>query len=146
MWQLRACRVRPWQVDDEAALVRHANDREVSRWLRDSFPYPYTLDHARTWLACLDLGLAARHWAIDVDGEAVGGCSLEPRGDVYRGTVELGYWLGRQHWGRGIASEVVADLVARAWVESRVLRLEALVFEGNLASARVLEKIGRAHV
>ena len=104
--------------------------------------YPYTLDHARTWLACLDLGLAARHWAIDVDGEAVGGCSLEPRGDVYRGTVELGYWLGRQHWGRGIASEVVADLVARAWVESRVLRLEALVFEGNLASARVLEKAG----
>jgi RimJ/RimL family protein N-acetyltransferase len=144
MGELRTCRLRPWREDDEAALVRHANDAEVVRWLRDAFPHPYTLDHARTWLACSELWRPVRHWAIEVGGEAVGGCSLEPRGDVYRRTWEIGYWLGRQHWGRGIASEVVAALSDEALANPTVSRLEALVFAGNLASARVLEKAGFA--
>ena len=139
---LATCRLRPWREDDEAALVRHANDPEVVRWLRDAFPYPYTIDHARTWLACSDLWRPVRHWAIEVDGESVGGCSLEPRGDVYRRTLEIGYWLGRQYWGRGIASEVVAVVTAAALEQPSTARIEALVFAGNLASARVLEKAG----
>ena len=45
------CRVRPWTAEDLESLVRHADNPRVSAHLRDIFPYPYTLDDGRRFLA-----------------------------------------------------------------------------------------------
>ena len=45
-WQIRSFRTQ-----DAEALARHANNRNVSRNLRDAFPYPYTLARAETWIS-----------------------------------------------------------------------------------------------
>jgi GNAT superfamily N-acetyltransferase len=68
----------------------------------------------------------------------VGGCGLQRRRS---GAVELGFWVARRHWGRGIATEAAAAVIEIA----RALRLpaiEAAHFVDNPASGRVLEKLG----
>lgn len=138
------CRVallRSWCPDDLDSLVANASHADVSRGLRDRFPYPYTGDDGRAWLARA-VDESDRAWAIEIDGAAVGGISLHPGVDVHRHSAELGYWLGRRYWGRGIMTAVIGAFAGPAMDAFRLHRLHATVYANNPASMRVLEKAG----
>jgi RimJ/RimL family protein N-acetyltransferase len=83
-------------------------------------------------------------FAIEVDGEAVGGIGVIPGADIERFSAEIGYWLGEPFWGRGIVSEALILISERAFERLNLLRLFALAFAENAASTRVLEKAGYA--
>jgi ribosomal-protein-alanine N-acetyltransferase len=134
--------VRGWRAGDERALVRHGNDRAVSWFLRERFPFPYTDEHARGWVDFHDGAKPVTQFAIELDGEVIGGAGLELGEEELRFGAELGYWLGRAYWGRGLATRVVNGLLRYAFARLRLVRLHAGVLEGNVASARVLEKCG----
>lgn len=134
--------LRQWQLGDEVALVQHANNRNVSRNLRDAFPFPYTLQDAKAWITHASMADPIMNFAIEVNDAAVGGIGLIPRGDVHRHTVGLGYWLGEKYWGRGLMTEVVRTMTAHAFQNPDVHRIYACVYAWNPASARVLEKVG----
>ena len=134
--------LRPWRVGDEASLARFANNRNVSRNLRDIFPYPYTPADATAWIERVKDESPTQNFAIVVDGSAVGGISIRLGEDVYRRSAEVGYWLGEPFWSRGIASEALRAVTDHAFATFDVTRLEAGVFGWNPASARVLEKAG----
>ena len=140
--KLARCTLRRWRVGDEASLARHANNRNVSRNLRDIFPYPYTAADATAWIERVKDESPTLNFAIDVDGSAVGGISIRLGEDVYRRSAEIGYWLGEPFWGRGIAGEALRAVTDHAFATFDVIRLEAGVFGWNPASARVLEKAG----
>ena len=59
--------------------------------------------------------------------------------------MEFGYWLDEPHWGCGLATEAARVLVAYLFASYPVERLQARVFDGNDASARVLEKLEFAY-
>ena len=139
---LKTCTVRSWQWRDRDAIVRYANNRKVSINLRDRFPYPYTARDARNWLDVVVDQKPLTDFAIDVAGEAVGGIGFTPQHDVERRSAEIGYWLGEEFWGRGIATEALVAVTDRAFSNYDVCRLYAHVFDWNGASARVLEKAG----
>jgi len=82
------------------------------------------------------------NFAIEDDGQAVGGIGLIPGTDVDRVSAEVGYWLGRAVWGRGLATRAVRSLTAWTFATFDVTRLFATPFSFNPASARVLEKAG----
>jgi ribosomal-protein-alanine N-acetyltransferase len=125
------------------ALVRYAKDQAVWLNLRDRFPHPYTRKDAEEWTGrCQSGQMRSLEFAIDLDGEAIGGLGFEPRQDVNRLTAEIGYWLGQPFWGKGIATAAVKEGTRRAFAELSIERIEAGVFEWNHASARVLEKAG----
>ncbi len=77
------------------------------------------------------------------EGAFVGAISVRFRG--HSGEGDVGYWIGRVHWGRGFASEAVrlADRLAFRHVGANAL--SACVFAGNDASRRVLERNGYVH-
>jgi RimJ/RimL family protein N-acetyltransferase len=135
--------LRAWRAEDLDSLVASASDESVSRGLRDRFPYPYTGDDGRAWLARA-IDESDRAWAIDIDGAAVGGVSLHPGNDVYRHSAELGYWIGQRHWGRGLVTRILGVFVPRAMHAFRLHRVFASVYANNPASMRVLEKCGFA--
>jgi RimJ/RimL family protein N-acetyltransferase len=134
-------RLRPWRADDLESLVANASHADVSRGLRDRFPYPYTGDDGRAWLARA-VDESDRAWAVEVEGVAVGGVSLHPGTDVHRHSAELGYWLGRRYWGRGLMTAVIGAFAPRAMSVFCLHRLYATVYANNPASMRVLEKVG----
>lgn len=141
-FKLKTCTVRSWEWRDRDAIVRHANNRNVWINLRDRFPHPYTLVDARNWLESV-IGLKPEsNFAIAVDNEAVGGIGFTVQSDVGHRSAEIGYWLGEEFWGRGIATEALVAVTEHAFANYDLCRLYAHVFEWNAASARVLEKAG----
>jgi [ribosomal protein S5]-alanine N-acetyltransferase len=140
--QLSLCTIRPWTELDAGSLQRHANNRNVSMHLRDRFPYPYESEQARTFLGWIAKQPSPTVWAIDVDGEAVGGIGIELHSDVERVSAEIGYWLGESRWGRGIATEALTAVTAEAFRRFDITRLYAVPFADHAASVRVLEKAG----
>jgi RimJ/RimL family protein N-acetyltransferase len=139
---LSQCTIRPWAETDAAALQRHANNRNVSMHLRDRFPYPYEMEQARAFLGWIAKQESPTVWAIDVDGEAIGGIGIEMHTDVERVSAEIGYWMGESFWGRGIATAALAAVTAEAFKRFEITRLYALPFADHAASVRVLEKAG----
>ncbi|HGM6417954.1 GNAT family N-acetyltransferase [Stenotrophomonas maltophilia] len=135
-------RLRPWRPEDLESLLRHANDAEVSRGLRDRFPYPYTREDGEAFLAGRVLAPGTLNLAIEIDGQACGSVGAQ-QGVAERGhTAELGYWLGQAYWGQGVMTRVVGLFAPWVMDELRLFRLQASVVDFNLGSARVLEKNG----
>ncbi len=140
--RLEHCRMRDWRETDAAALATHADDRNVWINLRDLFPHPYTAEDARTWLAVAMARKPPTSFALEVEGQAVGGIGMKLGQDVHRHSAEIGFWLGEPYWGRGIMSEAVPAFSDHAFERFDLVRLFAAVFEWNPASMRVLEKAG----
>jgi len=136
------CTVREFRRGDEESLARFANDRRVWRNLKDAFPHPYTLDHARAWVALNQGDPNPHHFAIAVDGQVAGGIGLEFKPDIWRYSAELGYWLAPAYWGRGIMTGALRAVVDYAFATFDLNRLWAGAFDWNPASIRVLEKAG----
>jgi ribosomal-protein-alanine N-acetyltransferase len=136
------CAVRRWTADDVEALVRHANNVNIARQLRDRFPNPYTRSNAIAFLKHATAGDPPTSLAIEADHQAVGGIGYVAGTDVERYTAEIGYWLSEQYWGRGIVTEALVLVTTFAFSERNLLRLYAVPFADNVASMRVLEKAG----
>ncbi len=136
-WQIRSFRAQ-----DTAALARYANNRNVSRNLRDAFPHPYTMAHAETWISFAAQQSTETDFAIASATELIGGIGLRLQRDVHRLSAEVGYWLGEPFWGRGIATALLRAFTEYAFAQFDLVRLYGYVYEWNPASARVMEKVG----
>jgi RimJ/RimL family protein N-acetyltransferase len=134
--------LRPWHTGDEVSLEHYANNRKVWINVRDHFPHPYTRGDAIRWVQHASMNLSDTVFAITVDGMAVGSIGLVAKDDVYRKSMEIGYWLGEEYWGRGIVTEAVGAISDYAFKHFDIVRLYADVFDWNAASARVLIKNG----
>ena len=143
--RIRDFLIREWRSGDEESLVRHANNPNVSRNLRQIFPYPYTADDATRWITHASSKIPTTDFAIVVDGEAAGGIGFVQLGDVERRSVDIGYWLGEAHWGKGIMTDVLRAISDHIFANSNVCRIQTIVFESNPTSIRVLEKAGYAY-
>jgi RimJ/RimL family protein N-acetyltransferase len=132
----------PLVPGDAPSLQRCADDRQVSATLVDGFPHPYTLADAQAWCAggWRERGIV---WGIAVAGEVVGCVGVQQQTGWLRCNAEVGYWIGRAHWGRGLATEALR--LASEWAFSdlgEVTRLHAPIFDWNLASQAVARKAG----
>lgn len=134
--------LKEWTQEDVISLAKIANDEAVSNQLRNLFPYPYSEKEAQFFIDFTQTIDAKQHYvrAIFVDGTLAGGCSLDVQGDVNCKSAEIGYWLGRKFWGKGIASEVVRQLCVEGFSRFDIVRLYAEIFETNIGSRKVLEK------
>lgn len=133
----------PWEEAYIPHIARWADDPQIAGNLRDVFPHPYTRE-AAAWFVrdCVDREAQQLCRAIVVGGEAVGCVSVQPQSDVYRRSGELGYWLARPFWGRGIMTAAVGQICAGAFRRFDLLRIYAEPFARNVGSRRVLEKNG----
>jgi len=143
--RIRDFLIREWRRGDEESLVRHANNPNVSRHLREIFPYPYTADEATRWIMHASSKIPTTDFAIVVGGEAAGGIGFFQLGDVARRSVDIGYWLGEAHWGKGIMTDVLRAMSDHIFANFDVCRIQTIVFESNLTSIRVLEKAGYSY-
>ena len=135
-------KLRPWQPGDVDALVKYANNYAIWRNLPDTFPHPYTETDAREWSQRPNQGEPLTNLAIATADEAIGSIGLTLQDDVHFRSGEVGYWLGEPFWGQGIATRALRTFSEYAFANFDLVRLYAIVFEWNPASARVLEKAG----
>lgn len=131
---------------DRAALVEFLNERDIhDRTLR--IPYPYTPEDAERWLITVaDITQQQGrpvHFAIrNADEHLIGACGFMDFQLGVSHRAEVGYWLAKPYWGRGIMTSVVSRVCQYAFAEFKLVKITAHVFTFNPASARVLEKCG----
>lgn len=131
--------LRPPFPEDWRELHREISDPAVVHML-SNVPWPYRESDALEF-ATRDERRHLPHRLICLPGPTgapiVGCVGLEQVGD----DVELGYWISRPCWGRGFATEAVRSFLTLAAVLGH-RRIHAVHAEGNVASAKVLHKLG----
>ena len=120
---------------DKQVLISQIGDWEVSKWL-SRVPYPYTENDADEWIRTISREELT--FNIFENDSLVGGIELTPHDDCY----ELGFWLGRQNWGHGFATEAGQGLLRYATGELDLNNFVSSYMRGNDASANVLRKLG----
>jgi RimJ/RimL family protein N-acetyltransferase len=138
-------RLRAPQTADARSIVPMIGDFEIAKNL-SSAPHPY---FETDWYELLDRVNEGHARGTDFtfvitrasDGAVMGMCGVHWRDG---GFFEIGYWLGRPHWGEGFATEAARRISAFAFHDLKVETLVAGYFADNPASGRVLAKLGFA--
>lgn len=136
--------LRPLREGDAAELHRLVNDWEVAKTLA-RVPFPYPRELADEWIASTAERIAAGeayHLAIARRGDDVMVGCVGLTLDLPGRSAELGYWVGRRHWGEGIAPEVAGRLARWAIANLDIGRITASALTDNGRSAAVLQRIG----
>ena len=146
--ELRTARLllRPFQSDDVDDVFAYASDPEWGRHL--PVPRPYTRHSAEEFVAGAlrtDPGLRLE-WAIVHEGRVSGAIELRLSDDRERlsgpGSAEIGYSIARGLWGRGLTTEAASAVVAYGFGKLGLARIWACADVRNVASWRVMEKLG----
>ncbi len=137
--------LRELHDDGAPAVHAYASDAEVVRYLDWG---PNTPEDTARFLTAARAARdavprTAYHLAIVLrtTGHLIGGCRIEIR-NAASGAGDLGYVLGRPHWGQGYATEAIRALVSFGFESLAFHRIWATCDARNAASARVLEKLG----
>ena len=131
--------LRPgWPEDWEEVLTQISDEAVVMNLAR--VPWPYTAEHAKAFLERPQDRLLPNFVVTlpSAEGARLIGCAGLAR---HERDVELGYWIAREHWGQGYATEAARAVLglARSLGHRRVT---AYHFADNPASGRVLRKAG----
>jgi RimJ/RimL family protein N-acetyltransferase len=140
-------RLRPFTLGDAADVQRLAGDRAVAENTL-TVPHPYPDGAAEAWIGTHAEGWAAGRLVVYAVAEASAGALVGAVGlaltPAHAG-AELGYWIGREAWGRGYATEAAGALCGHAFAALGVHRIQARHFVRNPASGRVMQKLGMRH-
>ncbi|MGQ0455571.1 MAG: GNAT family N-acetyltransferase [Hyphomicrobium sp.] len=122
--------------DDAPRIAALAGEWSVAS-MTGRIPYPYSVEAAHQWVS----GLAAGEMVFGIEhaGELIGICGYTLEND---GSAQIGYWIGKPYWGRGFATEAVRALLNFGFTKGGVKRFNGRHFTDNLASARVITKLG----
>ena len=137
--------LRPSVPNDVPMITRAINDWEVVRWL-SRVPYPYQQSDATEFIDRSEIAWIERNasrFVITLKNEIVGGIGLE-RHD--KSLFELGYWIARRYWNKGIATEAVCAIIDFAHEQLSASKITASCHEENQRSEKVLLKANFSRV
>ncbi len=138
-------KIRKIRKSDAEAIAENINDKELIRRLANPhIPYPYKVSDARSFIAH-----AIWAWkkgtqyvfAVEDNGEFVGIIDLHEV-DKRNKKAAVGAWLGRKYWGKGYGTKALKLILQFAFKELKLHRVEGIAFEWNVASRRIMEKVG----
>jgi ribosomal-protein-alanine N-acetyltransferase len=132
-----------WDADDLQKLI---NDKDIAS-TTTNIPFPYALEDAIDFLSkreeSYEMTGSPQFAITHKDGYLVGGIGL--RIDKEHESGEIGYWIGKQYWGKGYCTEAVHAVVKYGFEVIGLNRIHAKYFTRNPASGRVMQKVGMKH-
>jgi RimJ/RimL family protein N-acetyltransferase len=136
--------LRPFTVSDAADVHVLVSAREVAA-LAANIPHPYQQGMAERWIATHEsaytTGLGVT-FAITqrADERLCGAINFVIDPDHHN--AELGYWIGLPYWNQGYAKEAARELIQYGFSHLDLYRIYASHLGQNLASGRVMQKVG----
>ena len=134
--------LRRWDEADAEDLYRYACDPDVGPIA--GWPPHKNPDESRAVIRDVLNGREAYAICLKEDGRAIGAIELKLNGHTdltdRDDECEMGYWLGKPFWGRGIVPEAVTEMLRRAFEDIGMQKVWVGYYEGNSKSKRVQEK------
>lgn len=136
--------LRPWEDGDAVRLYELARDPEIGP--RAGWPVHTSKENSLEIIRGV-LGAPETYAVVEkASGLPVGSIGLkepEERFEALDGLqMEIGYWLGREYWGHGLAPESVARILRRGFEELNCVAIWCCHYDFNDQSRRVIEKSG----
>jgi ribosomal-protein-alanine N-acetyltransferase len=133
----------PWQPGDWLLLRPIATDPDVMRYISDGKPWPdeRVREFVGRQVAHFDrFGYCLWKLLLKETSEMIGFCGLQPLDGTTE--TEIGWWLARAWWGRGLATEAARVALADGFERAGLQRIVAVALAANRASIHVIEKLG----
>lgn len=108
----------------------------------DKTPNPYTEKDAIEFISKQIIKKPAERFLIYWNNKVVGEIGITLKEDVFRLNAEIGYFISKDYWGKGLATQAVKKMTDYAFVNFDIVRIAAGVFDFNTPSMKVLEKNG----
>ena len=121
---------------EKISLVSQVGYWEVVKWLAN-VPYPYTYDDLEDYLLISDSNQFDLN--IFLGNQLIGRVGLTLDGDNY---YDLGYWIGKDYWGKGYATESSKELLEYVLDKLDSPKIKSAYFVDNFSSGNVLKKLG----
>lgn len=135
--------LRPFSMKDAPQVQRLAGERDVAANVR-GIPHPYGDGVAEAWISShrdkFKHGEVIYAVTLRDGGELIGAISLVI--DKEAELAELGFWIGKPHWKQGYCTEASEAMLRYGFGELGLNRIHAFHMSPNVASARVLQKLG----
>lgn len=136
--------LRPYQKSDGPQIASHLRSREVTRYTY--MPHPYAISDYDAFFRRMNTPAARQRHLVfalidNVTGNVIGGLGCHAF-DQKNQSVEIGYWLAKKYWGKGLMAGAVVAAVDYLFRVRKLRRVHARVWHPNTKSARVLEKAG----
>ena len=143
MLETKRLMLRPWLDSDAEDLFAYASDPEVGP--PAGWPVHRDVENSREIIR--SVLTASETYAVCLkDGKAIGSVGLKLKGNTdmtdREDECELGYWIGKPFWGRGLIPEACRELLRYAFEELGMNTVWCGYYEGNEKSRRVQEKLG----
>lgn len=135
-------KLRALRTGDAGRLHEMWNEKAVAESFREGRRDRPLLEAESYVFFARGKGSSGRDLALEYQGEFVGCLTWQYGSGVREGSAELSYWVGRNYWGRGIASAGLRLAMPFLFVHKNLHRLYAEVASNNVASCRVLEGCG----
>ena len=133
--------LRPWREEDAEALYEYARDPEVGP--PAGWPPHTSAENSREIIRMVLSAPETYAVCLKDDGKPIGSIGLH-RNDLAEDEdeYELGYWIGKPFWGRGLIPEAAREILRRAFEDLKMNRIWGGYYDGNVKSRRVQEKLG----
>ncbi len=135
--------IRPWEATDLAGFRGMVSDPEMMRyisagqvWSEERIAEFQIRQQRQLASHGICMGALVEH----ASGDLVGVCGLQPLGTT--ADIEVGWWVVRDRWGEGLATEAGAAALRYAWEHMGLRRVVAIAVPENHASTRIMEKLG----
>lgn len=135
-------KLRLLNENDAPNLAIIANNKKIWDNLRNRMPFPYSIKDAENFINLTKEEIINFTFGIEFNSKLCGVIGLIPQEDIYSHSAEVGYWIGEEFWGNGIATHALSLIIDYAFDILKIKRLFANVFFSNFASQKVLEKCG----
>lgn len=133
----------PWESADWTALKPIATDPMVMRYISDGRPWmdaKITEFVERQRRHYCERGFCLWKLLLKSDTQLAGFCGLQPLDDLP--AIEIGWWLARDQWGQGLATEAARVVLDDGFSRIGLTRVVAIAQRENRASTRIMEKLG----
>jgi [ribosomal protein S5]-alanine N-acetyltransferase len=135
--------LRPFKTSDAELWQNWDVDPDVQAFMPEPFNEPQDIEEQYKYIEECEADKEGYYWSIETkDGVTIGTTALTEFNDRHR-VANLGIVIGdKEHWGKGVATEVVTTLVKYAFKHLHISRISAEAEEGNIPMMKVLEKTG----
>jgi RimJ/RimL family protein N-acetyltransferase len=136
--------LRPFELSDAERVRKLAGDRLIADKMLN-IPHPYKKGVAEQWISTHKIKFETGkrvHFAIifQTTRELIGAIGLNIKKEYNR--AELGYWIGKNYWGEGYATEAAIAVVEYGFQKLKLNKITSSHFARNPASGKVMRKIG----